>query len=444
MVLVNGESLPDLGRDQEGVQFVYPEDYRGDETPAGLRQEGGWGVETLEGGREIRWRVQFYASPINNPELRGISIFAKGKLAQSPFTFNLTGGLGGQHGLEYMSGQVEADYIDSLPEDIIATERQRINWEHAETQKLEVWGQDRVKALLKLWQSRRQEQRVEQVQNRISDFLPRIEKLTSSERRTVKKAVEQVAQIETITDEQLTSLGEGILTAWEQGRLKGMIDEIGQAPEMTEDKLLSILLESQVLAALSTTEVIKTKIATIEGLEERIIAKELENAVRDYLAANPWLVSPEWETFSKEESLTHVIRAAANSSTIAEYVGRLDLVLSSGRHVLVMEFMRPGLTADWDHLSRYERYITEIRNNLNANSGGQFDRVSGVLVADQLVRNSSVNSKIQTLLQGDMAAMDWQTLLAQAKRQLRDYHHNVVKRTPVDGRIQDIQEPEEA
>ena len=53
--------------------------------------------------------------------------FANGKLAQRPFDFNITGGISGQQGLEYLSGKVEADYIDSQTTDLIATERQRIN-----------------------------------------------------------------------------------------------------------------------------------------------------------------------------------------------------------------------------------------------------------------------------------------------------------------------------
>jgi hypothetical protein len=49
-----------------------------------------------------------------------------GKLAQIPFFFNLEGGLHGQHGQAYLAGVVEADYLDDLPVDIIATERQRV------------------------------------------------------------------------------------------------------------------------------------------------------------------------------------------------------------------------------------------------------------------------------------------------------------------------------
>ena len=117
-IRVNGASLPE-GQALDGVEYAFPRDYQEDEKPDGLRIEGDWGVEPLSTGREIRWRIVFYRDTIDEEELRGIAVFSNGKLAQKPFFFNLSGGLGGQHGQEYVSGQVEADYIDNLSEDII-------------------------------------------------------------------------------------------------------------------------------------------------------------------------------------------------------------------------------------------------------------------------------------------------------------------------------------
>jgi len=46
----------------------------------------------------------------------------------TPFFFNLSGGISGQVGLEYLTGQVEADFLDGT-EDCIATDRQSVNWQ---------------------------------------------------------------------------------------------------------------------------------------------------------------------------------------------------------------------------------------------------------------------------------------------------------------------------
>ena len=87
-ILVDDMPLPE-GDELLPVQFSFPNDYRSDETPDGLRINGDWGIETV-GGQEIRWRIRFYRDPIGQDELRGISVFAGGKLVQAPFFFNLS------------------------------------------------------------------------------------------------------------------------------------------------------------------------------------------------------------------------------------------------------------------------------------------------------------------------------------------------------------------
>ena len=104
-----------------GVEFDFPADYTESEKPAGLRIVDGVGYEKI-GEDEIKWRVKFTKDTIGTEELRGVSVFCGIKVAQTPFFFNLSGGLSGQHGQQYISGQVRADYLDMLDADIITTE----------------------------------------------------------------------------------------------------------------------------------------------------------------------------------------------------------------------------------------------------------------------------------------------------------------------------------
>ena len=212
-VYINDELLTD-GFDVSAAEYDFPAAYSDGERPPELVIEGGWGVEKLPGGQSIKWRFIFIRVPIDDDELRGIS--GKGKMAQRPFSFNLTGGLGGQHGLEYLTGRVEADYIDDLPFDLISPERQRIDWENAATQPLEEWGQLRVKALLRIWKERRAEERTRIVESRISSFGSRLEKLPPHERKTVHSALKKIAEIETLDGDRLDTLCGAILTSWEE------------------------------------------------------------------------------------------------------------------------------------------------------------------------------------------------------------------------------------
>jgi hypothetical protein len=439
-VTVNGESLPDAV-DLEKVQFRFPQDYTSDESPAGLTiAQDGWGEETLPNGRSIRWRIYFYQEPIGEEDLCGVAVFSRNKLAQVPFFFNLAGGLSGQHGQEYLSGQVAADYIDLLSEDIIATERQRINWEHAEARLLEQWGQTRIKDLLQLWRDRRGEQRRREIEEKIEGFSTRLATLEKHEQQTLRSALTKLASIVTLSKSQFAELAVALLNAWDQGRLRALIAELAAQSDPSPDSFMQLLVEADVLVALNVAEAVKTKLEAVEGLRKMVEAKRLENAVRDYIAPKPYLLDPKWETFAVEKGLKGLLQEAAQEARLhgEVYRGRVDLALRSGEHLLVIEFMRPGLTLDWDHLNRIELYVRTIRTRLKVETARSITRVTGLIVADGLTERSEVLDKIQSLRADEMLAHTWRSLLEQAENTWRDFLDIVSARAPDDERIQSL------
>lgn len=59
--------------------------------------------------------------------LRGVSLFSRGKLVNAPeFFSNSTS----SHFFQYLTGHIEANFIDLLNEDVISTNRQSINWDN--------------------------------------------------------------------------------------------------------------------------------------------------------------------------------------------------------------------------------------------------------------------------------------------------------------------------
>ena len=169
-----------------------------------------------------------------------------------------------------MSGQVQASALDEQNTDLVAPERQRVNWDHPLATQIEEWGRSRLRQLLSLWRSRRGEEREQQLQTQLSGFTARLKRLSKHEERTVTKALRRLSQIETLTQTQFEELGEAILTAWEQGRLRDLIDDIARAEELSADQFVGLLAEAQVLTALNTAEAVRTKIMTVGGLKQRI------------------------------------------------------------------------------------------------------------------------------------------------------------------------------
>lgn len=436
---VDGEPIADQG-EGSGVQFKYPEEWPDDDRPAGLTvRDDGWGVETV-GGHEINWRCVFYNDTIKDDELRGFAVFAHGKLAQVPFFFELTGGTEGQQGQEYLSGKVAADYLDDAG-DLISIERQRVDWDNDAAKPLLDWGQERVKKLLAMWSERRTEEKVKLLDAKVATFSDRLDRLPKRERRIIDRAIRNLAKVKSLTNDQFVSLSEATLTAWEGGRLRDLITDVGEAVEMSEADWLELLVEAQVLTALNTAEAVKAKKDVVDGLRARIEAKELENAVRDFIAQNPWLIDPQWDTFKVETSLKKMIDEEAKNRFSEEMLEkRVDLVLGSGDQLLVMEFMRPGLKLDGDHLGRFDLYVSALRRNVEANTGGQYRRVIGYIVADELVKDSAVADKIAEMATHEKFALDWTTLLSKASRHWGEFFDALVERAPDDPRIKKLRD----
>lgn len=444
-VTINGVTLPpDADPIGNPVEFVFPRDYTAAERPTGLVViADGWAEEVVEGDHRVQWQVKFTEKPIGEEEFRGVAIYCGIKVAQTPFFFQLSGGLAGQHGQQYMTGRVRADYLDRLGADVITTERQRINWEAPQAQALHEWGQARVKQLLQLWQERRAEAKLAAIDARLAGFSQRLASLPSTEAKIVKQALRQLARIGPLDDTKFQELAGAILTAWEGGRLKGIIGEVARLESMDAGVLLGVLAEEQVLTTLHLGEVVKLKIGVIDGLRRRIRERDLENAIRDYIAKSPWLIAPEWETFAVERRITHLAAEAAEVAgvdTDAGWKGRVDLALSSGDQLLVLEFMRPGLTVDRNHIERFQRYmdILSVRVTANTALGGDrgFRAVRGILVADNLHTRADDQPLLRRMAESGMTCYEWPVLLANAEAKWSEFLEILTARSPGDARVQ--------
>jgi len=328
--------------------------------------------------------------------------------------------------------------------DLIATEKQRINWEHPEAIPLLAWGKKRVDDLCRLWKEKRAADKIKAMESKLATFSSRLLSLPRSEQKTLRRALSKLAQVSALTTKQFEELGDAILTSWEGGRLKELINSLADSQTMNSDALVDLLMEANVLTALNTFEAVRTKIALIEGLRAKVEKNELELAVRDYIAQHPWLISPKWETFKVEISIKKVLQELLPAKIQPEddekgWNRRIDLILGAGEVLLILEFMQPGKTLDVGHIGRFEYYVSTIRTHLAANTGGQFKRCIGYLIASAAVKDSAIASMVVSKAREDMYYMDWHTLLAEAEKQYEEFMQILREHAPQDDRLKKLQ-----
>jgi hypothetical protein len=406
----------------KGLEYVFPRDFNDDELkkfPNIKNIKDGWAEESIE-GNSVFWRLGYFEEPIKEEELRGVAVFARGKLAQKPFFFDLTGGISAQESLEYLTGQVKIDFIDTGSNDLISTERQRINLQTGTGAIIKSWGQETIKQIGSIWKSRRSESRLKELESRVGKFKERLNKLPSSERKTVKSVLIKIANFERLGQKRFEEWCNDILTSWETGRLRGLLQDISNTEIIDATKMLDILYEAQVLTSLNIAESIKTKIATVGELKKRVERKDLENSIRDYIYENPWLIHPNWESYKKERRVEKIIKDIGKKhlDTDGTFKGRVDLTLSSNEDLLLIEFMRPGLKIDRNHLDRLNNYVSDIRVGIDSNTGSTIKKLStAYIIADDCGTDRYISARIQQLRNENVLLLTWDMLIANAIKQ---------------------------
>lgn len=67
------------------------------------------------------------------PEMRGVTLYVRGRLANEPEYYGVPES---SYAYSYITGFVDADYLDDLPVDVISTDRRSVSWEHDAAQAL--------------------------------------------------------------------------------------------------------------------------------------------------------------------------------------------------------------------------------------------------------------------------------------------------------------------
>ena len=438
-ILVNNNELPESFSEQ--MEYVFPRDLNEEERAEieGLTiDDKGWGIEPFLEDYEIKWRIGHFEDPIETEELRGISIFAKGKIAQKPFFFDLSTTISGQLAIEYMTGQTIMDFIDEGDNDLISTERQRINLQTRLGKEIKNWGIERIKFISAIWKKNRSEKRLHELEGRIAGFSDRLEVLPPTERKTIKSVLLKIATFPRLGQARFQEWCNDILTSWEKGRLKDLISKIAEKGDIDEQEFLEMLSEADILTALNIAESIKTKILTIGGLKERVEAKELENSVRDYIYEHPWIIHPKWERYAKERGVSNLLHDLGIVHLSSEaFHGRVDLALAAGSNLLLIEFMRPGLEIDQGHLDRINYYVIDLRERLSAATGGTITLLeSAYVIADNHRNSVLMNTRMQQLADEHIYVMTWDGLITQAVKQWEEYLEMLKVRNSDDKRIQ--------
>lgn len=126
---------------------------------AEIEKEFEWDIQEIvsELKSDYKYKTELKGTIISSKkpmrqDLRGITLYVNGRLANIPGFFGVSEA---GHTFSYISGWIDADYLDEFDKDLISTDRQSISWDLPEAEELQNYLQSIVRFLVKDWSSKR-------------------------------------------------------------------------------------------------------------------------------------------------------------------------------------------------------------------------------------------------------------------------------------------------
>lgn len=137
-------------------------------------------------------------------DLRGIILYVNGRLANIPGFFGVSEA---GHTFSYISGWIDADYLDEFDKDLISTDRQSISWDLPEAEELQNYLQSIVRFLVKDWSSKRkkakEDNNTQKTGINISEWY---DKVPDSVRPKLKIVIDKIADKPEIDDTDFSAV----------------------------------------------------------------------------------------------------------------------------------------------------------------------------------------------------------------------------------------------
>ncbi|MBW1731386.1 MAG: ATP-binding protein [Deltaproteobacteria bacterium] len=394
--------------------------------------KGQWETEEVPGFGVVSWWVGFSKDPIPHEDARGISVLARGKLVQTPWFFGLSGGVYGQHGLQYMTGEVKAEGLDEEV-DLIATDRAGVLWEDPKAKALAEWGQQKVKQLLIEWADKRAEIRMQHIKER-TRYWDRIQKFPTRERKELRAAIEKLAAITTIEETRLDELVDFLVKAYENEVFMTVIRQLNAASPEAHIEVLELLKEWDVLEAIATAQVVRGRLEVIDKFAQMVDQKVPEKPdMHDLLKDHPWLIDPAWSMVEHEKTLDKVLAKhfSIEPRKLPDGRRRLDFFcLAGGANAIVVEVKRPGEVVGRKELRQLQDYVHYLRDRESQESDPARPNrhVIGYLVCSEVAAEGErLKEEIQP---HGMFVRTWDGLLKVARETHQDFFKVVKKRAP--------------
>ncbi len=386
-IYFNGQPLSRFNYD---VQIRLPRDMTGDSPREGLQVDRDWATEELADGQRVRWWIGFTEKPLADENQRGISVIARGKMAQRPFHFERVGGVSNQLGLEYMVGEVEAHWLDEgwdIGEDRIQANRDQLRLEDDTLDSFLTWGRKLVAWALR----ERRELRTGTVKNEMAaDLEELLAPFTTDQRKALRRIPAALAATEMSSTEVMRVMHD-VVNARDDQVVRQMWEDIDKEAPDAQARIWDVIHRFGLIDARRNQTIIETRLNAIDQLRRYVEegAREVPT-IHEHIKENIWLLDPRWHLLGDEVRLEDLGINYEPDTDVGKRIDYLFAMQPSGPssvdEVLVVEIKRARTKdgrvhrASANEVTRFQDYLDLVKESYSDDKNPP--RVSGIMIAE--------------------------------------------------------------
>lgn len=328
------------------------------------------------------WYVRGWIGTVDKPRrlttpegnLNSVVVMARGRLVDEDILPRITGA---EVHTKYVTGQIEADFLDeSGHPDIVTSPRQKL----IEDDERVVCLIDLLKRTMRRIADTWSELRVNDKKRELHDKYPRLQEwlnnLEKGWRSKAESLLEKIATMEIEHENEESENSRKILLrhavlGFERLRLRGDAEELEQALERGVNALLRLFADRDALEASFYRDIVTNRLEVIKELERLTGEDAKESVLQKYLFSHLWLLDPAWERATGSEEKERRLRLKPpfkDDDETKEKYGRVDIRYRTvaGKHVIV-ELKRVSRTISLNELTAQGyKYVDAMREILSS------------------------------------------------------------------------------
>ncbi len=295
--------------------------------------DAGWKVSGWIG--TARFPKQLDSEDAGN--LNGIVVFARGRLFHENILDKLNDG---RLYTKYLTGQIEADFLDAddAP-DIATSDRQRVQEDDPRYGQLITFLKSRLTQVEKRWAEWRKKHEVEKAKENSPALAEWLDTLPEGYKKSAETLIAKLSALPVDEEDDRKLMYRHGILAFERMKLRGSTEEFVTSIE-SADRLLAVLADRDSLEASLYRDIVKSRLDAIRDFQTIIDEDAKERVLQKYLFDHLWLLDPAWERATGSpimESRLTTEGVLIEDMTEKERLGRVDIAYrtNAGKHVIV-------------------------------------------------------------------------------------------------------------